>query len=205
MSPDDSKQGTAIGKIFEDAGLEVMVPVWREDAWGVGLQDASRESFESRGGIVDDGLGYSPETSEFSSEVSALADTVRGYVNDYGADKVGVLYIGFGEVLPFMQSASGHAVLYDVRWFGSDANTNDWNLVEDPAGLQFVTDTRYTTVQVASGKNDLSRYVDSSLQTSIGTDTEHVRKLRIRHDVDSGTCDRERAERGCCGADQGNT
>ena len=168
MSPDDSKQGTAIGKIFEDAGLEVMVPVWREDAWGVGLQDASRESFESRGGIVDDGLGYSPETSEFSSEVSALADTVRGYVNDYGADKVGVLYIGFGEVLPFMQSASGHAVLYDVRWFGSDANTNDLNLVEDPAGLQFVTDTRYTTVQVASGKNDLSRYVDSSLQTSIG-------------------------------------
>ncbi len=168
MSPDDSNQGTAISKLFDDAGIEVMVPVWREDAWGTGLQDASRLSFESRGGIVDDGLGYNPEVSEFSVEASILADTVQGYVNDHGADKVGVLYVGFGEVLLFMQAASDYEVLGDVRWFGSDANTKESKLVEDSIGLGFVTDTMYTTVQVASGKNDLSQYVDSSLNESIG-------------------------------------
>ena len=168
MSPDDSNQGTAISKLFDDSGIEVMVPVWREDAWGTGLQDASRVSFESRGGIVDDGLGYNPEISEFSVEASILADTVQGYVDDHGADKVGVLYIGFGEVLLFMQAASDYEVLGDVRWFGSDANTKESKLVEDSIGLGFVTDTMYTTVQVASGKNDLSQYVDSSLNESIG-------------------------------------
>ena len=168
MSPDDSNQGTAISKLFDDAGIEVMVPVWREDAWGTGLQDASRLSFESRGGIVDDGLGYNPEISEFSVEASILADAVQGYVNDHGADKVGVLYVGFGEVLLFMQAASDYEVLGDVRWFGSDANTKESKLVEDSIGLGFVTDTAYTTVQVASGKNDLSQYVDSSLNESIG-------------------------------------
>ena len=168
MSPDDSNQGTAISKLFDDSGIEVMVPVWREDAWGTGLQDASRVSFESRGGIVDDGLGYNPETSEFSVEASILADTVQGYVDDHGADKVGVLYVGFGEVLLFMQAASDYEVLGDVRWFGSDANTKESKLVEDSIGLGFVTDTMYTTVQVASGKNDLSQYVDSSLNESIG-------------------------------------
>ena len=168
MAPDDSNQGAAIGKIFSDAGIEVMVPVWRADSWGVGLEEAARESFVSRGGVVDEGISYNPEVSEFSSEASLLADVVRGYVDEYGADKVGVLYIGFGEVLLFMQSASDYDVLDDVRWFGNDANTKDSSLVEDPIGLQFVTDTRYTTVQVASGKNDLSRHVDESLEADIG-------------------------------------
>ena len=168
MAPDDSNQGAAVGKIFSDAGIEVMVPVWRADSWGVGLEEAARESFVSRGGVVNEGISYNPEVSEFSSEASLLADVVRGYVDEYGADKVGVLYIGFGEVLLFMQSASDHDVLDDVMWFGSDANTKDSSLVEDPIGLQFVTDTRYTTVQVASGKNDLSRHVDESLKADIG-------------------------------------
>ena len=168
MAPDDSNQGAAIGKLFSDTGMEVMVPVWRADSWGVGLEDAARESFASRGGIVSEGISYNPDGSEFSAETSLLADTVRGYVDEYGADRVGVLYIGFGEVLLFMQSASVHDVLGDVRWFGSDANTKESSLVNDAVGLQFVTDTRYTTVQVASGKNDLSRHVDESVNAAIG-------------------------------------
>ena len=168
MAPDDSNQGAAIGKLFSDTGMEVMVPVWRADSWGVGLEDAARESFASRGGIVSEGISYNPDGSEFSAETSLLADTVRGYVDEYGADRVGVLYIGFGEVLLFMQSASVHDVLGDVRWFGSDANTKESSLVNDAVGLQFVTDTRYTTVQVASGKNDLSRHVDESVNATIG-------------------------------------
>ena len=168
MSPDDSNAGIAMGKILEDAGIDVIVPVWREDAWGVGIESASRESFTSRGGTVDDGLGYSPEVSEFSAETSILADRVQGYVDEYGADNVGVLYMGFGEVLPFMQAASIHDILGDVRWFGTDANTKMSSLVEDPIGLQFVTYTGYTTTLVTSGKNDLSKHVEESLDAEIG-------------------------------------
>ena len=168
MAPGDSNQGTAIGKIIRDAGIEVMVPVWRADSWGAGLEESARKSFVLRGGMADEGISYDPGVSEFSSEASTLADVVRGYVDGHGAGKVGVLYMGFGEVLPFMRAASGHGVLGDVRWFGSDANAREPSLVEDAIGLQFATDTRYTTVQVASGKNDLSRHVDESLEADIG-------------------------------------
>ena len=168
MAPDDTNQGTALGKIFTDAGMEAVVPVWREDAWGVGLVGSVRDSFTSKGGTVADGLGYNPEASDFSAETSLLAEIVREYVGEYGADKVAVMYIGFGEGLLFMQSASGQEILSDVRWFGTDANTRDPTFVDDPIGLEFVNDVRYTTVQVASGKNDISKRVDESLVAELG-------------------------------------
>ena len=168
MAPGDSNQGTAIGKLIRDAGIEVMVPVWRADSWGASLEESARKSFVFRGGMADEGISYDPGVSEFSSEASTLADIVRGYVDEHGADRVGVLHMGFGEVLPFMRAASGHGVLGDVRWFGSDANAREPGLVEDATGLQFATDTRYTTVQVASGRNDLSRHVDESLMAELG-------------------------------------
>ena len=168
MSPDDSNQGTATAKLLMDAGIEVVVPVWRDDAWGTGLHEAATESFTGRGGTADDGLSYNPEAAEFSSEASLLADAVQGYVDEYGADKVAVLYIGFGEVVSFMQSASSYDILHEVQWFGSDANTKDPSIVEDRIGLQFATDISFTTVQVASGKNEKSARVDDSLLESLG-------------------------------------
>ena len=168
MSPDDSNQGTATAKLMIDAGIEVVVPVWRDDVWGTGLHETATESFTGRGGTADDGLSYNPEAAEFSSEASLLADAVQGYVDEYGADKVAVLYIGFGEVVSFMQSASSYDILHEVQWFGSDANTKDPSIVEDRIGLQFATDTSFTTVQVASGKNEKSARVDDSLLESLG-------------------------------------
>ncbi|CAI8028879.1 hypothetical protein GBAR_LOCUS16416, partial [Geodia barretti] len=78
------------------------------------------------------------------------------------------MYIGFGEGLLFMQSASGQEILHDVRWFGTDGNTRDPTFIDDPIGLEFVTDTSYTTVQVASGKNEISKRVDEALVAELG-------------------------------------
>ena len=168
MSPDDTNQGVATAKLIQDAGAEVLVPVWRQDAWGEGLQDSVRESLTARGGIVDEGLGYNPEATDFSTETSLLAEIVTGYVEERGADKVAVMYIGFGEGLLFMQSAAQHDILHDVRWFGSDGNARDPKFVEDPIGLDFTVNTQYTAVQVASGKNDISKKVDAALVEELG-------------------------------------
>ena len=168
MAPDDSNQGTATAKLLIDAGIDVAVPVWRDDAWGTRLHEATYASFLERGGFIDEGISYNPEAAVFSTEASLLADKVQGYVTDFGAENVAVLYIGFGEALQFMQSASGYDVLHEVRWFGSDGNTWDPSIVEDRIGRQFATDTGFTTVQVASGKNEKSARVDDSLLKSLG-------------------------------------
>jgi len=168
LVPDDSNQGTAISKLIQHEGIQVIVPVWRGDTWGDGISDATTGSFVERGGIIDDGVRYNPESPEFSASTSLLAEKVRGYVDEYGADKVAVLFLGFAEILQFTQSASEHEVLDDVRWFGPGANTKEHKLIDDPIGLEFSTNVQFTTVQFAVSKNPIYDRVQAHLTEELG-------------------------------------
>ena len=168
LVPDDSNQGTAISKLIQHEGIEVIVPVWRGDTLGDGLSDASTSSFVERGGTIDEGVRYNPESPEFSASTSLLAEKVQGYVDEYGADKVAVLFLGFAEILQFTQSAAQHEVLDDVRWFGPGANTKEHKLIEDPIGLEFSTSVQFTTVQFAASKNPTYERVQAHLTEQLG-------------------------------------
>ncbi len=168
LVPDDTNQGTALAKLIQHEGIEVLVPVWRGDTWGDGLSDATTGSFVERGGTIDEGVRYNPESPEFSASTSLLAEKVRGYVEEYGADKVAVLFLGFAEILLFTQSASEHDVLDDVRWFGPGANTKEHKLIDDPIGLEFSTNVQFTTVQVAASKNPIYERVQTHLTETLG-------------------------------------
>jgi branched-chain amino acid transport system substrate-binding protein len=168
LVPDDSNQGTALSKLIQHEGIQVLVPVWRGDTWGDGLSDATTSSFVERGGITDEGIRYNPESPEFSASTSLLAEKIRGYVDEYGEDKVAVVFLGFAEILQFTQSASQHDVLDDVRWFGPGANTKEHKLIEDPIGLEFSTNIQFTTVQVAASKNPTYERVQAHLTETLG-------------------------------------
>ena len=168
LVPDDTNQGTALAKLIQHEGVQVIVPVWRADTWGDGLSDATTGSFVERGGKTDEGIRYNPESPEFSASTSLLAEKVRGYVDEYGADKVAVLFLGFAEILQFTQSASEHAGLDVVRWFGSGANTKEHRLIDDPIGLEFSTNVQFTTVQVAVTKNPIYERVQAHLTEELG-------------------------------------
>jgi len=168
LVPDDSNQGTALAKLIQHEGIEVLVPVWRGDTWGDGLSEATTGSFVERGGKIDEGVRYNPESPEFSASTSLLAEKVRGYVDEHGAQKVAVLFLGFAEILQFVQSASEHEALDDVRWFGPGANTKEHKLIDDPIGLEFSTSTQFTTVQVAVTKNPIYERVQTHLTEKLG-------------------------------------
>ena len=176
LVPDDSNQGTALSKLIQHEGIEVLVPVWRGDTWGDGLSAATTSSFVQRGGIIDEGVRYNPESPEFSASTSLLAEIVQGYVDEYGKDKVGVLFLGFAEILQFVQSADQHEILDDVRWFGPGANTKEHKLIDDPIGLDFSTNVQFTTVQFAASKmtdtgdvNPIYEKVQDHLTETLGT------------------------------------
>lgn len=168
MVPDDNNQGPAIADLMASHGIEAVVPVWRADAWGDGLKEAAARSFSESGGMVDDGIRYNPESPEFSASTSLLADKVQAYADQYGADKVGVLMIAFAESLQFMQSASAHEVLDDVRWFGSDANTNEQKIVDDPIGREFAQAVGFTTMQFAASENPVTDRVKDHVISVLG-------------------------------------
>ena len=51
---------------------------------------------------------------------------------------------------------------------GADPHSRDPELLEDPIALQFVTSTEFSTVQVASGKNEFSDRVNEGVKDVLG-------------------------------------
>ena len=168
MSADDSGGSVAITSLFNHAGIDVMIPVWRGDTWGIGYEGIIRQLFASAGGVVDTGVRYNPGVTDFSDATSLLAQRVQAHVDVYGPDNVAVFYMGFGEIVPFIQRASEHDILDDVRWFAADPIVQSPEIVSDQQVLRFVTDTMFTTIQATTGKNDISRHVHDSLLAELG-------------------------------------
>ncbi len=168
--PDDTNQGAALAKLFVNEGIETIIVVWRADTWGDGLAMQTSSLFEELGGKAVDGIRYSPDIPEFSSSASLLAEIVQTNVEQYGADKVGIMYIGFSEAFQFMQSASGYDILGEVRWFGSDVTTNDQSIVDDPIASKFANGVRLTSVQAAAASTDNLIYdkVETYMREKLG-------------------------------------
>ena len=136
---------------------------------GDGLHNKTKESFEAEGGMFDEGVRYNSETAEFSTEASILADKVQSYIDGgKNASEIGVFAISFAEIVPIMQSASQYDVLKDVRWFGSDGNTKEQQLVDDPIGLAFSESVMFETTRVAASNNTIYKNVKDYVVEQMG-------------------------------------
>jgi len=136
-------QGPAMGRIMYEDGKRYVIPVWRGDAWGDGLEKAAAKKFEELGGTVLEGIRYPAEAVEFSVEAKDLADKVTSAVASYGADKVGVYHVSFEEVVAFFTAASEYDVLSTVKWYGSDGTANSAAMTEDPTVGEFAVKVVY--------------------------------------------------------------
>ena len=148
MVPNDVNQARAFGATLEYWGIEAIVPMWRGEVYGDGLTGATVSDFESRGGVVYDGIRYNPESSEFSVSVAELADSVSEAVDRHGADRTAVLLVAFDESVPIFQTASTYDILNKVRWMGAEGIAKSVLVASDPIAAQFAIDTRLHTVQL---------------------------------------------------------
>ena len=170
LTPDDSKQGVAIGKLLESEGVVAVVPIWRGDVYGDGLVESVRANFESRGGTVGDGIRYGPDAADLSDQVEALAGEVGDLADLHGAGRVAVLMVSFDESVRIVREASNHDVLDDVRWFGSESITKGAPLVEDETSLEFANAVRFASMQMAENRGDAYGRVSSHILETHGRD-----------------------------------
>jgi len=153
-------QGPAIGRIVYDDGKRYIIPVTRNDAWGVGLEESAAERFTELGGTVLEGIRYDPAKEEFSAEASLLADMVSAAVAQYGDEEVAVLHISFEEAKPFFIAASEYDVLATIKWYGSDGTAASADMVEDPIVRDLTLKVEYPSTIFApteSAKWDMVR------------------------------------------------
>ncbi|MFQ6095734.1 MAG: ABC transporter substrate-binding protein, partial [Candidatus Bathyarchaeia archaeon] len=137
-------QGPAIGRIMYDDGKRYVIPVTRNDAWGVGLEEAAKLKFvDELGGTFLPGIRYDPEETEFTDEAADLASKVTSALATYPADQVAVLHISFEEVNAFMTACLAYPVLDDVKWYGSDGTAQSGAMLEDPDVRAFAMTVEY--------------------------------------------------------------
>ena len=160
LIPDDTQQGRVLALLFQEEGIKAVVPIYRADVWGDGLYESTKNSFEELGGVMDEGIRYSPEVTVYSTEANLLSYIVAKYVDEYSTDEVAVLMIGFSETMHLLNFAASYDSLQAVRWFGSDGSSNDSTLSDDPIASEFTQNTKFVSTQFATSTNEIYRYVN---------------------------------------------
>jgi len=136
-------QGPALARIMCDDGIRYVIPATRNDAWGAGLEGATKVRFEALGGTFLEGILYPEDATEFTIEAADLASKVQDAIATYGADQVAVLHISFEEVVPFMTACLAYDVLDDVVWYGSDGTAASSDMTANAAVAEFSTTVEY--------------------------------------------------------------
>ena len=153
--PDDTHQAEILAKQMWDEGKRVVIPIWRTDVFGNNLQSALKESFESLGGKMLDGVGYDPPVGNFAAslhrinfivweqELRSLTSKVNDAVKQYGADKVGVYIVAYDEIVPILIQANRHQELQSVSWYGSDGSAQLEGLIKNVEAAEFAVKTNF--------------------------------------------------------------
>jgi len=172
LVPDDEKQGRALATLLHHQGIDLIIPLWRDDIWGNDIHDAINKTFvENFTGTVDDGFIYHRDSPE-SVNMTKLDEKVRGYIGEYGAEKVAVLFLGFGEISDIMESAGKleNSHLDKVPWFGPGAITKESQIINNVKSLEFSKKISLTTVQVAGSNNEYYKLLRENLTDLFGHD-----------------------------------
>ena len=173
MVPNDTYQGKVLALLFQEKGIKAVIPIYRGDVWGDGIYETAKNGFEALGGVMDEGVRYSPDVTVYSTEATLLSSLVDEYVNEYSADKVAVLMAGFSETVHLLGSADPFDNLHDVRWFGSDGSLNDITLSDDPVAWAFLQDVNFTSTAFDTSRNDVYAHLQERFMEMIQR-TPHV-------------------------------
>ena len=144
--PTDLYQGPVGPNFAKNLGVTHIIFVWRGDAWGDGLEEVAKKTAEELGLNVAGEIRYAPEATEFSAEVSSLADTVSKLLDQGVApEKIMVQLISFGEARAFLLAAADYDVLWKVKWFGSDGTAYEGRLIQEPKVAEFSSTVRFVS------------------------------------------------------------
>jgi len=170
--PSDLFTGHVIARLMHDDGIRCVVAAWRGDAWGDGLVDVTRNKFKELGGTFVEAIRYVPEAAEFSSEAKVLSNEVTSAVATYGADKVGVLFLGSGEAATFFTAAREHDVLWTVKWYGSSGTALSEAMIDDNTVAEFSNFTRFITPIFAPTESEKYKRVFDGVEALLGSEPD---------------------------------
>ncbi len=168
LVPDDLTQAAALGRMLSEAEIASVVPIWRGDAYGDGLMQATMSNLEEMGIAVHGGIRYPTTTKTMTSEVDLLSKYVSEAVAVHGAYQVAVLMISFEESITISELAGYYPVLDDIRWFASESVILDFVLSENPVAAAFADRVNMTLAVVDFEHGSSYGHVSSNMYDQLG-------------------------------------
>jgi branched-chain amino acid transport system substrate-binding protein len=137
FTPSDRSQAVAVSRLMWEDGVRAIVPIWRDDPAGRGLETATRESFTALGGAVLDGVRFGTAPEDLAATVAALREQVDRAIARHGAERLAIYLVAFNEVVEVFGRADTDPVLGSVPWYGSDATAQLDALIRDDRAAEF--------------------------------------------------------------------
>ena len=163
LAPNDRVEGAATVALMRADGVDVVVPIWRDDAGNGGLHSSVAQLFTAAGGVAVDGVSYAPSTSDFTATVNALGAAVRAAKNAYPGKKIAVYLAAFEEGAQILDRARLDSDLAR-NWYGGDGLTQSQALLASPAVAAFSAAAKFTAPAVALNAQTADRWMPLSVE-----------------------------------------
>ena len=119
MMPPPAGQAGALSALMVRDGVETLVPVYRDDAYGRAVSDAVGGAFAGRGGHIAGPIIYPANgtTDDYYDAADRLEDTL----GQTGTGRAAVLLVSYGEADDILRIAGDAGPLLGVNWYASDS------------------------------------------------------------------------------------
>jgi len=166
LAPNDKLEGAAIAALMHADGIDVIVPVWRDDAGNGGLKTSTSQFFT---GITAPGVSYAPATTDFTATVTALGNAVRAAKSANPSKKVAVFIASFEEGADILDKSRLDPDLA-VNWYSGDGLTQSRALLSPASIAAFAAATKFTAPSVALSESTRSRWepLSAEIQARVG-------------------------------------
>ena len=157
--PDNVATSKVYAEIMAQDGIENLIVVYRDDAWGRMTSASMYDIVAERTGIaLIDGVAYAPGTTDYSTVTDRLADAL-GAAGAGDAPSTAVMLLAFGEENDIIRSVASDPRLQESRWYGINIRSQ-----ADNAGITpWIEGAGYTTVTTKHEPNALNARIASEV------------------------------------------
>jgi len=137
LVPSDFSQGEAMAALLEDDGIELLLPIIRDDLWGNELLVAITQFFSNSSTHVGEAVKYPTTADDFTNYIDDLKTKLTEALIYHPAGEVGISLLSFGESVEILRMASQDSIFNAVKWYGSSGFANLSTLPDDNDAASF--------------------------------------------------------------------
>lgn len=162
LVPNDGAQAPVVVAMLERSEVEVVLPVLLNDAWGNGMLDGitSLAAEQNMTLTFVEPIKYANNPIDLSAEAGIVDQELAKLMDDYDAEKIGVVFVGSEEFKLLIESLKWYENPSMVKWFGTNTQAKNPALVENADTVKFAQDTMFEASRSVSESNAIKQYID---------------------------------------------